>query len=64
MTIGELANIDNQIELDYVTPSIAMETIIDDDEAETNSGTTPLFQAIKQLLNISDPIRINEGWCI
>ena len=47
MTIGELANIDNQIELDYVTPSIAMETIIDDDEAETNSGSTPLFQAIK-----------------
>ena len=47
MTIGKSTNIENQIELDYVTPLIAIETVVVDDEAETNSGPTPLFQAIK-----------------
>ena len=47
MTIGKSTKIENRIELDYVTPSIAMETVVNDDEAEMNSETTPLFQAIK-----------------
>ena len=47
MTIGKSTNIENQIELDYVTPSIAIETVVVDDEAEMNSGPAPLFQAIK-----------------